>query len=86
VYNIIMQQVVSITSAGQLTIPKLIRDDFGMTGSVKAVVEKRGNTIIVRPKMDFWDLAGFLESKVKLNDKELKKARLEFSKQWAKND
>ncbi len=81
-----MQQIVSITSTGQLTIPKSIRDAFGVRDSIKAVIEKRGNKIIVEPKMDFWSLAGFLKSDVKLSDKELTKARLEFSKKWAKND
>ncbi|MFH1564811.1 MAG: ABC transporter ATP-binding protein [bacterium] len=34
---------------------------------------------------DFWSLRGSLESKVSLSDDDLKKARQDFSKKWAKN-
>lgn len=80
-----MQQVVSITSQGQLTIPKSLRKSFGIKGSVKAVVRKKGKTILVEPKNNFWSLSGSLKSKVKLTDKQLKKTREAFSQQWAKH-
>ncbi len=78
-----MEQIVSITSQGQLTIPKSMLSAFGVKGSVKAVVRKEGGFIIVQPKTDFWSLAGSLKSKVKLSDKALKAARLKFSKRWS---
>ncbi len=77
-----MHHVVSITSQGQLTIPKKIRDAFGLTGKTKAIVEKKGNTIIVKPKHDFWEILGSLQSKIRLSDKQLQKARKQFSIQW----
>lgn len=80
-----MTQAVSITSQGQLTIPKSIRDAFGIHGMVKAFIKTDGNKIIVEPKTDFWSLPSSLESKVSLSDKELQKARQDFSKKWAKN-
>ena len=78
-----MQDVVSITSQGQLTIPKFIREAFGIKGAVKAVIEVKNNKIIVKPKNDFWSLEGALTSKVKLSDDQLKKARQTFSKNWS---
>ncbi len=81
-----MQQMVSITSQGQISLPKLMLQDLGIYGATKAVAQKVGNTIIVSPKQDFWSLAGSLKSIVKLNDKELRRARESFSKNWAKND
>ncbi len=80
-----MAQAVSITSQGQLTIPKSIRDSFGIHGMVKAFIKKEGNKIIVEPKTDFWSLPGSLKSEISLSDKELKKARQDFSKKWAKS-
>ncbi len=80
-----MQQAVSITSQGQLTIPKFIRDAFGISGAIKAVIEIQGNTIVVRPKEDFWSLEGALKSDVQLSDTELQKARQAFTKEWGKN-
>ena len=81
-----MQQIVSITSQGQISLPKLMLQDLGIYGATKAVAKKVGNTIIVSPKQDFWSLAGSLASEVKLSDKQLKVARNSFSKNWAKND
>ena len=79
-----MQQIVSITSQGQLTIPKSLRKAFRIEGPVKAVVRKKGKTILVEPKDNFWSLSGSLKSKVKLTDKQLKEARQTFSKKWPK--
>ena len=81
-----MQNIVSITSQGQLTIPKSMRDLFGIKGSVKAVLRKMGDTIVVTPKKDFWALEGSLQSKIRLSDSDLGKARKEFSKKWGKKN
>lgn len=85
-HNNVMQQVVSITSQGQISLPKLMLQDLGIYGATKAIAQKVGNTIVVSPKQDFWSLAGSLASEVKLSDKQLKEARNNFSKNWAKND
>lgn len=77
-------QIVSITSQGQITIPKFIRRDFGIKGPVKAIISKSGNKIVVEPKQNFWQLAGALSSKVKLTDVQLKRARVAFAKNWAR--
>lgn len=79
-----MQDIVSITSQGQLTIPMSIRRSFGIKGSVKAIVRREKNIIIVEPKKDFWSLEGALVSEIKLSDKELHEARESFSKNWPK--
>lgn len=79
-----MEDIVSITSQGQLTIPASIRRSFGIRGSVRAIVRKENNLIIVEPKKDFWTLEGSLVSEVKLSDKELREARESFSKNWPK--
>lgn len=78
-----MQQIVSITSQGQLTIPKSFLEDFGISTPIKAMLQKKGNTLIVRPKNDFWSLGGSLKSDIHLTNDELRKARESFSKNWA---
>lgn len=77
-----MEQVVTITSQGQLTIPRSVRKHFGMVGSTKASLHLEGNAIVVKPKNDFWSLAGVLSSSKHLTDAQLKRARKTFSKQW----
>lgn len=67
-----------------MTIPKELRDIFGITGSVKALARRVGKQIIIEPQTDFFDLAGSLGGKIKLSDKELRQARDNFSKQWAR--
>lgn len=81
-----MQQIVSITSQGQISIPKLMLQNLGIYGATKAIAQKVGNTIVVSPKKDFWSLAGSLKSNIILDDDQLKKARESFSKDWARND
>jgi bifunctional DNA-binding transcriptional regulator/antitoxin component of YhaV-PrlF toxin-antitoxin module len=81
-----MLQIVSITSQGQLTIPKSFLEDWGITSATKAIVQKRGKTMVVSPTKDFWSLSGVLKSKIVLSDEELSKARESFSKNWGKND
>ncbi|KKP47231.1 MAG: hypothetical protein UR39_C0005G0044 [Candidatus Woesebacteria bacterium GW2011_GWA1_33_30] len=78
-----MQQIVSITSQGQLSIPRLMLLDLGIYGATKAFIQKTGNVITVVPKKDFWALGGSLKSDVRLTNKQLKKARESFSKNWA---
>lgn len=77
-----MSQIVSITSQGQLTIPKSFLEDWGITSATKAIVHKKGNTMVVSPTKDFWSLAGFLKSDIVLSDEDLSKARQSFSKNW----
>lgn len=81
-----MSQIVSITSQGQLTIPKSFLKDWGITSATKAIVHKKGKTIVVSPTKDFWSLGKSLKSSVKLTDTQLKEARESFSKNWAQND
>lgn len=79
-----MQQVVTITRQGQLTIPQTVRKYFKMSGSTKAILRLHENVIIVEPKNDFWSLPGSLHSPVRLSDAALKKARKTFSSKWAR--
>lgn len=79
-------QIVSITRQGQITIPQSIRKAFGIKNSVKAVVWKTGDKIIVEPKQNFWSLPGSLRSKIKLTDRQLRKAREDFAKKWPRHD
>jgi len=76
------QQIVSVTSQGQVTIPRAIRKAFSIKGALKAVIWKTGDKIVITPKTNFSSLAGSLAGKVKLTDNQLKKARKEFSKKW----
>ena len=79
-----MTKVVSITSQGQLSIPKQMLKSLGIQGGTKAVIRQEGTKLIVEPQHSFWSLAGSLSSSVKLTDKELKSAREAFGKQVAK--
>ena len=80
-----MDKVVTITRQGQLTIPRFLLRQFGITVSTKAIVRTEGNTIIVEPKNDFWSFKGALRSRVKLSDAKLRLARKAFTKHWARS-
>ena len=78
-----MDYIATITSQGQLTIPKAVRKFFNISGATKARIRVQDKKIVVEPKTDFWSLSGSLKSSVSLTDAELKKARAAFSKKWA---
>ncbi|KKT35615.1 MAG: hypothetical protein UW24_C0006G0025 [Parcubacteria group bacterium GW2011_GWA2_44_12] len=81
-YNI-MDYIATITSQGQLTIPKAVRKLFSISGATKARIRVQDKRIVVEPKADFWSLSGVLKSSVSLTDEKLKKARGAFAKRWA---
>ncbi len=78
------EKIVSITRQGQLTIPKPILKKFGISKGAKAVVWQSGKTIMVQPKKEFWQLGGSLAGKIKATDAQLRKARNDFEKNWAR--
>jgi len=75
-------QTVTITSQGQVTIPKDIRDRFGITGSHKAIVEETDEGILFKPAKDFWSFAGSLKSDIVATDEDLRKARERMVTEW----
>jgi bifunctional DNA-binding transcriptional regulator/antitoxin component of YhaV-PrlF toxin-antitoxin module len=81
-----MLQIASITSQGQLSIPKSFLQGLGITSATKAIIERKGQTLVISPKKDFWSLGRSLKSSVKLTDAQLKEARESFSRNWAQND
>lgn len=78
-----MQQVVSITKQGQLTIPKSIINSLGIKTGTKATIKTIGKTIVVKPKTSFASLAGSLKSSISLTDRKLRQARNKFPLGWA---
>ncbi|MDP1760348.1 MAG: AbrB/MazE/SpoVT family DNA-binding domain-containing protein [Candidatus Woesebacteria bacterium] len=58
-----MQQLVSITSQGQITIPASFRKQLGLDKYLKALVKIEGERIIVEPVPDLLSLAGILHHK-----------------------
>lgn len=77
-------EIVTMTAQGQLTIPKEFRTAFGLRGSTKMAIRKKGNVMIVEPRSDFWDLKGSLRSSVKHSDRSIRAARTAFEKKWAR--
>ena len=61
----------NITFQGQLTIPKALRDKYGIENQARAFITDVGDGFMVRTYTDnnFWDLEGILKnnSRVKRN-------------------
>lgn len=53
---------VSITSQGQVSIPVQLRRDFNLNLTSKAMLVATDDGILIRPAIDFLDLAGFLKT------------------------
>lgn len=58
-----MQQVVSITSQGQITIPAAMRAALGLNKYNKAIVKQYKDKIMVEPVEDVLDFKGSLKHK-----------------------
>jgi len=58
-----MQQIVSITSQGQITIPALIRRELGLDKYPKASIKTEAGKIVVEPISNIMSLAGILKKK-----------------------
>lgn len=58
-----MQQIVTITSQGQITLPASIRKFFKLDKYKKALVKVESSKIVVEPIEDITTLAGVLKKK-----------------------
>lgn len=58
-----MQQIVSITSQGQITIPALMRVQLGLDQYKKALVKQEKGKIVVEPVEDVLAFKGALQHK-----------------------
>jgi len=58
-----MQQIVSITSQGQITIPASIRRSLGLNKYPKATVYLKNKKIIIEPIPDILTMGGLLKRK-----------------------
>lgn len=53
-----MQVITTVTQKGQITIPKQLRDKFGMGKYDKVIVKSAKNYIQIKPTFDLLDIAG----------------------------
>lgn len=59
---------IKITTKGQVTIPKKVRDDLGVTTGDIIVFSKKGEDIIIKPASTLLDLKGIIDSPKKVKD------------------
>ncbi|MEK7649204.1 MAG: AbrB/MazE/SpoVT family DNA-binding domain-containing protein [Patescibacteria group bacterium] len=79
-----IDQMVTITRQGQVTIPQSLRKKFRIKGSTKARITSEQGKIIITPKVAFASLGGSLKSSVKLSDRQLRQARTHFAKEFGR--
>ena len=79
-----IQQIVSLTSQNQISIPVNMSRVWGKVKPKKLMVTLVGEELIIKPVTDFRLLKGLLKSNIKLSDKQLAKAKGEFEKKWAR--
>jgi len=63
-----MQNVSKITVKGQVTIPKKVRDELGVTPGDVIVFTKKGGDIVIKPAGTLLDLKGVIVSPKKIKD------------------
>jgi len=79
-----IQQIVSLTSQNQISIPVQMSRVWGKVKPKKLKVTLVGDELRIKPMADFHALRGSLKSDVRLTDKQLYEAKGEFEKKWAR--
>ncbi len=82
-----MTEEATITSKGQVTIPKSIRDRFGLDAGteVEFVVEADGS-IVVRPKKPAMERLQDVQRTLSKHDVDLEAMRAESKRAWSGHD
>lgn len=78
-----MNYLATITSKRQLTIPAELYQQLDFKKGQKVLVYKVNKGMKIEPKRDFWQLSAGMKSKIKLTDKQLRRARDSFVTAWA---
>ncbi|MDD2225135.1 MAG: hypothetical protein PHP97_03150 [Candidatus Shapirobacteria bacterium] len=78
------QQIVSLTSQNQISIPVNMSRVWGKVKPKKLMVTLVGEELRIKPVTDFRLLKGLLKSNIKLTDNQLSEARRKFEKKWAR--
>lgn len=71
----------TITSKGQITIPKELREFLKLKPSYRVFLEKRGGKVFIQPSEDFLEVADRISKTVKIKTDVLK-AREYFEKNY----
>ncbi len=71
-----MVYLATITSKGQVTIPKPLRQQFNLHPSTKVIFKLHHNQIILQPAKDFLSLKGSIKTNKTYSDKAANQAIL----------
>ena len=74
----------TITSKGQITIPKNIRKRFGLKKGDEVMFVAEEHEIILLPKVDPLERLKELKAKIKFSEKELHDMMKESKEHWSK--
>ena len=78
------QQIVSLTSQNQITLPMHMVKKLGKVRPKNMMVYMTGDKFVIKPVPHFLSLRGSLKSDVVLTDEQLYKAKGEFETKWAR--
>ncbi|MBI4895661.1 MAG: AbrB/MazE/SpoVT family DNA-binding domain-containing protein [Candidatus Aenigmarchaeota archaeon] len=79
-----MQEEATLTSKGQVTIPKQIREHFGLKEGNKIVFIEKANEIVIRPKIEnALQKLKELRKTMKIDESEIDKMIEESKKDWS---
>ncbi len=68
-----MKESTTITTKGQVTIPKEIREALGLNPGDKVVFEKEGSNIVLKPAKTLLDFRGYAKAQRYISMEEARK-------------
>lgn len=76
-----MIQTSTVTQKGQVTIPVSVRRRWGLKPQQRVAFVKKGDSVEIRPMVDFFALRGSVKTRKKYSDQKADRAlRKHFSK------
>ena len=69
-----MQLISTVTTKGQVVIPKLIRDELNIKPSDRVLVSRNLNQVIIERTPSVEEMMGFIKTKKRFTDRQLKEA------------
>ena len=76
-------EVVKLSSKGQIVIPAKLREELKLSKGDKLLLERRGDTIILRPMVKLSKLRGV--DKIEGASEEIEKAREEWDEEFERD-